>query len=288
MPLPSELSHLSHPVPPAAPGAAPRARLSILAILGFLAAAAAVLAGAYPAGVSMFVSENGFAIVDELVRDSGGRYLLADLVRKDAVHVHGPAFVMTVGAVAVSIVLFALNAATLLSIGRRVGVRGRGYALFGMLLAGVFFLETGAASHNVLKVARDWRAISRGEPVAEMTRAHRLGLVSALSHRGQAGIAELTEIAAKDASLGVRYAATYALGFAAASQDQVTRDAARAALDARTSDQDQAIRDVATWGLKDPATRGPHEAKPRHGWRHGSDARSGECPGCAGEGASTF
>src|SRR5205085_8141914 len=120
-------------LPPGGVAAAPQpARLSILALLGFLAGAALFAGGAAAVAFTGWLKAGDWSILDHLVRERGGRDALAGLIFAEPAAIHGAVLMLTVGAIIATAVVGAFNAATLFSVGRRAGVRGGGYAVFGL------------------------------------------------------------------------------------------------------------------------------------------------------------
>lgn len=286
-PLPSELAHLAQPVAPppsAQPDGAPagRARLSILSLLGFLAGGVAFTAGVVSAAWMKWASAGDWSVLDAAIHNRGGRNLLAGLIFADPGAIHGVAIFAAVGALVAGVLLFTFNLATAFSVGRKTGVRGAGYAVFGALLTLVGGLGVAKAADAIGRPANAWRHIAGTLQPAQVKLAYadaakqlpgrldRLGAVNALAHRGATGVEGLVEIAAKDPSPAVRYAATRALARPGGGEAATSAAAppsfspgAKAALEARLQDDDPTIRDLARWALSDPATREPWE-RPRH------------------------
>ncbi len=277
--LPSELAHLGVPMAAApAPIAAapPRPRLSILAVLGFVAGAALFAVGTVAlVGTHGFLSTRVEAF-DRLTHDQRG--FIEEIVTTDpteAVFVAGT--LATVGGI-VAVLVFALNGATFLSVGRASGRRGAGFALFGMLLTGAAGLEAlstikraGPMTPRIQETVEAPVADLYGGPESRYSKAEgatrRMIVVSALAGYGERGLVPLGEIAAKDSSTAIRYAAAYAIARAATWRgDAASQAKARALLEPLASDEVAAIREVAERGVRggDPESHAP---TPRRGAR---------------------
>jgi len=302
--LQQDLAHLGHGAPAAAfaPAAPPRPRMSFLAIVGFLASCAAFVLGTGALAVTSFVHDAGFAVLDDSLDEAGTRRGIEAAISGalNTTEIAGGLALVSTIALTAGVLLLAFNGGVFFSVGRKVGVRGAGFAFMGGLLTAISMLE-------VVGVASTWkREIDLARPGAWMgdprrveaelveaqtnpslpmwlkekldgdvrmhSRYERLLTVAELSRLGPVSLSRISGIAKEDPSPAVRYAATFALGLKAASSDATVRDRAKAALAEAAKDPRAEVRAVAAWGLSDPATRGePTPAPVRVRYKNGRE-----------------